>query len=83
MVLSDQPIIFANIIEFQNQLADLYVKYFITSWYWPYYVIGNLDDWQKLGITLNGIRPINICQPKPAKHPQITKPQINFKPTSA
>jgi len=42
----------------QNQVADAYVKLFITAWFWPYYVMGNLDDWQKLGITLNGIRTI-------------------------
>jgi len=42
----------------QNQVADAYVKLFITAWFWPYYVMGNLDEWQKLGITLNGARPI-------------------------
>jgi len=42
----------------QNQVADAYVKLFITAWFWPYYVMGNLDEWQKLGITLNGVRPI-------------------------
>jgi len=47
-----------NLIQFQNQLVDLQIKMFITSWFWPYYVMGNADDWQKLGITLNGARPI-------------------------
>jgi len=41
-----------------NQLADACVGLFITAWFWPYYVMGNLDAWQKLGITMNGIRPI-------------------------
>ena len=44
--------------QLQNQVADAYVKLFITAWFWPYYVMGNLDEWQKLGITLNGARPI-------------------------
>jgi hypothetical protein len=44
--------------QLQNHLADTYVKFFVTAWFWPYYVMGNLDDWQKLGITLNGARPI-------------------------
>ena len=44
--------------QLQNNLADNYVKFFVTAWFWPYYVMGNLDDWQKLGITLNGARPI-------------------------
>ena len=42
----------------QNQLADNYAKFFITAWFWPFFIMGNLDDWQKLGITLNGARPI-------------------------
>jgi len=41
-----------------SQLQDQWVKTFITAWFFPYFIIGNLDDWQKLGITLNGIRPI-------------------------
>ena len=44
--------------QLQNQLADAYIKFFVTAWFWPYYVMGNLDEWQKLGITLNGVRPI-------------------------
>ena len=44
--------------QLQNNLADNYVKFFVTAWFWPYYVMGNLDEWQKLGITLNGARPI-------------------------
>ena len=44
--------------QLQNQVADAYVKLFITAWFWPYYIMGNLDEWQKLGITLNGARPI-------------------------
>jgi len=47
-----------------NQIYDQVMKNFITMWFWPYFVMGNLDDWQKLGITLNGARPINLCQPK-------------------
>lgn len=56
-----------------NSIFDFYTKIFITSWFWPYYVIGNLDDWQKLGITLNGAKPINLCQPQPTQKLQIQK----------
>ena len=37
---------------------DEYVRLSLISWYWPNFVMGNFDDWVKLGITLNGIRPI-------------------------
>ena len=40
---------------------DESVRIFLISWYWPNFVIGNFDEWQKLGITLNGVRPINLC----------------------
>jgi len=40
---------------------DAYVGMWVTAWFWPYFVMGNADDWQKLGITMNGVRP--ICNP--------------------
>ncbi|NDG32534.1 hypothetical protein EB118_20975 [bacterium] len=41
-----------------NNIIDANVRMFVTNWFWPYFVVGNLDSWQKLGITLNGARPI-------------------------
>lgn len=61
-------------LEYMDSIFDFYMKTFITTWFWPYYVIGNLDDWQKLGITLNGAKPINLCQPQQTKKLQIQKP---------
>lgn len=43
---------------------DQGVKVFLFWYYWPNFVIGNFDEWQKLGITLNGMRPVNLCQSK-------------------
>ena len=37
---------------------DESVKLGINLWFMPYVIIGSLDEWQKLGITLNGARPI-------------------------
>jgi len=50
-----------------DHLHDQIVKNFVTMWFWPYFIMGNLDDWQKLGVTLNGIRPVNLCQPNQTK----------------
>ena len=47
-----------NPLQTQNQLADLYVRQFITLWFWPYFIMGNADTWTQLGITMNGARPI-------------------------
>lgn len=41
-----------------SDIMDAQIKFFVTAWFWPYFVMGNLDSWQKLGITLNGIKPI-------------------------
>ena len=40
---------------------DEYVKLFLIGWYWPNFVMGNYDEWASMGITLNGIRPANLC----------------------
>jgi hypothetical protein len=48
--------------EISNRLFDAYVGYWTTAWFWPYFVMGNADAWQKMGITMNGIKP--ICNPK-------------------
>ena len=40
---------------------DESIRLFLVSWYWPNFLIGNLDDWMSLGITLNGMRPVNLC----------------------
>ena len=41
-----------------NNIMDANIQMLVTGWFWPYFVMGNLDSWQKLGITMNGARPI-------------------------
>lgn len=40
-----------------NSIIDAYVFLWLKMYYWPYFVMGNLDEWAKMGVTLNGIRP--------------------------
>ena len=47
--------------QFIGMCFDEYVRLFLVNWYWPNFVMGNFDDWQKLGITLNGAKP--LCKP--------------------
>jgi hypothetical protein len=37
---------------------DESVRLFLLSYYWPNFVMGNADEWMKMGITLNGARPM-------------------------
>ena len=39
-------------------LFDEFVKQWITLYYWPYFLAGNIDSFMGAGVTLNGIRPI-------------------------
>ncbi len=41
---------------------DESVRWYIHWYYLPYYLAGKQDEWTQLGITLNGARPINLCQ---------------------
>jgi len=41
-----------------NNLLDVQVKYFLLFWYLPYFMMGDIDSWQKMGITMNGIKPM-------------------------
>ena len=50
-----------------NPLDELYfwwydeiIRQWVTLYFWPYFVAGNLDDWLSMGITLNGSRPVNL-----------------------
>ncbi len=45
-------------LEISGKLVDAYVGIWVTAWFWPYFVMGNADAWQKLGITMNGVKPI-------------------------
>lgn len=45
-------------LEALDKLADAYVGLGVIMWFWPYFVMGNADTWQKLGITMNGVKPI-------------------------
>lgn len=49
-------------LEIPNKIIDAYIGLWVTAWFWPYFVMGNADTWQKLGITMNGIR--SICDTK-------------------
>ena len=40
---------------------DESVRWFLIWHYWPNFVMGNADDWISMGVTLNGIKPINLC----------------------
>jgi hypothetical protein len=40
---------------------DESIRLIVIYYYWPYFIMGNLDDWMKLGITLNGAHPLNLC----------------------
>jgi len=41
-----------------DNIVDTYVKLVIISWFWPYFLISNLDNYHTKGITLNGIKHI-------------------------
>lgn len=45
-------------LEALNKLTDTYVGLWVTGWFWPYFVMGNAGDWEKLGITMNGAKPM-------------------------
>jgi hypothetical protein len=48
-----------------NNIFDLNVWFMLQLFYWPHYVIGKQDEWQKWSkISLNGIKGFNICKPK-------------------
>jgi hypothetical protein len=48
-------------LETADKAFDAYMGMCVTAWFWPYFVMGNLDAWQKMGVTLNGIGP--MCRP--------------------
>ena len=37
---------------------DQMIKLSLTYYFTPNFIIGNVDDWMKLGITMNGARPL-------------------------
>jgi hypothetical protein len=37
---------------------DESIRWFLIYYYWPYFILGNGDELMKMGITLNGIRPL-------------------------
>jgi len=38
---------------------DQYILWSLMFYYYPLYQLGQQDEWTKMGITLNGARPIN------------------------
>ena len=47
-----------------NQYFDEAVRLWIIMYYTPYYIAGNVDNWLNLGVTLNGVKSSNICNPQ-------------------
>lgn len=45
-------------LEISGKLMDAYAGMWVTAWFWPYFIMGNADAWQKLGITMNGVKPM-------------------------
>ncbi len=45
-------------LEISSKLMDAYAGMWITAWFWPYFLMGNADSWQKMGITMNGVKPM-------------------------
>lgn len=37
---------------------DEQAKWLLFYWFWPHVIMGSADEWQKLGITMNGVKPI-------------------------
>lgn len=46
--------------KFMDLYIDHLVNFGLVMYFWPIYQIGMQDEWAKLGITLNGAKP--ICQ---------------------
>jgi hypothetical protein len=52
-----------NPIDQFNVMFDLYVWFFLQTWYMPNYVIGKQDEWKDwVGSSLNGWKSFNICK---------------------
>lgn len=44
-----------------EEVFDQWVRLMLIGYYLPYFIVGNADDWIKLGVTMNGVKP--ICKP--------------------
>jgi len=40
-----------------DKLIDIQVKFFLLFWYLPYYMLTDMNAWQKMGIAINGVKP--------------------------
>lgn len=49
---------------FNQKLLDLYIDQYVklglVFYFWPIYQLGLQDEWMKMGLTLNGAKP--LCQ---------------------
>jgi hypothetical protein len=43
-------------------MLDEMARIWITAYFWPYFIMGNMDNFKEIGITLNGIHP--LCKPR-------------------
>jgi hypothetical protein len=41
-----------------EEVFDEWIRLMLIGYYLPYFVVANADEWLKLGVTLNGVRPI-------------------------
>jgi len=41
-----------------EQYIDYCTKLSLVCYFWPLYQLGQQDEWFKMGITLNGFKPI-------------------------
>jgi len=44
--------------EFLEIYIDQCIKFGLVMYFWPIYQLGLQDEWLKMGVTLNGIKPI-------------------------
>lgn len=59
-----QPIGMAFLGPQVSNMMDEFVRLWLLSYYWPYWLAGNYDNLMSMGVTLNGMRPVNLCQSK-------------------
>lgn len=43
-----------------NLMLDQYPRFFLIMWYWPYFVIGNVDNWFNVPQEIFNLK--NICK---------------------
>jgi hypothetical protein len=47
--------------QISDEVFDNWIRLILFGYYLPYFIAGNIDDWMKMGVTMNGVKP--ICKP--------------------